>query len=66
LIGAGGEGRLLARFSRAIWDDEYAQIVDEVKAVFDPHGIFNPLVKADVELKELASHMRSDNSIGIN
>ena len=65
LVAAGGEGRLLSRFARANWDDEYTQIVEKIKNVFDPHGIFNPEVKSTVELKELVAELRKDNSIGM-
>lgn len=65
LVGGGGEGRTLSRFVRATWDDEYKQIVSEIKQVFDPHGVFNPGTKADVELRDLALNLRSDNGIGV-
>lgn len=66
LVAGGSEGRLLSRFVRASWSEEYTQMVDEIKRVFDPHGILNPGVKTPVELRELVTQLRSDNSIGIS
>jgi len=62
LVAHGGEGRLLSRFVRADWSDEYEKMVDEIKAVFDPHGMLNLGVKQPVELRELVAELRSDNS----
>ena len=58
LVAAEGEGRLLSRFVRADWDDEYAEIVAKVKQVFDPNGILNPGAKASVELKDLVAGLK--------
>lgn len=63
LIARGGEGRLLSRFVRSQWSDQYQQMMDEIRHVFDPHGILNPGVKQDVELRDLASEIRGDNNI---
>ncbi len=60
-----GEGRLLSRFVRAGWPDEYAQMVDEIRKVFDPLGILNPEVKSSPDLRDLVAQLRSDNSIGV-
>lgn len=65
LIGAGGEGRTLSRFARANWDPEYTQLVTEIKHVFDPGGIFNPATKAEIDIKQLGSEFRSDNTARI-
>lgn len=59
-----GEGRLLSRFVRAGWTDEYTEMVDKIRAVFDPHRILNPEVKAGTDLRDLVAHLRSDNSVG--
>lgn len=64
LIARGSEGRLLSRFVRRQWSEEYEQMMDEIKQVFDPHGILNPGVKQSVELRDLVSELRSDSSIG--
>lgn len=63
LIARGSEGRLLSRFVRSQWTEEYQHMMDEIKHVFDPHGILNPGVKQDVELRELVGELRSDNNI---
>lgn len=65
LVTGSSEGRLLSRFVRASWPDEYAVIVDEVRKVFDPYGILNPEVKAGLELRDLVAQLRSDNAIGL-
>lgn len=65
LVSGNGEGRLLSRFARLSWSEEYTQMVGEIKRIFDPHGILNPGVKSDVQLKSLVAELRSDNSIGI-
>lgn len=58
LVADGAEGRLLSRYARATWDDEYRQMMQEIKEVFDPYGILNPLAKSDVDLKDLVSQLR--------
>ena len=66
LFARGGEGRLLSHVARSSWSEEYAKMTDEIKAVFDPHGVFNPSVKSSVEVNQLIAQVRSDNSAGIN
>ncbi|HTK39877.1 MAG TPA: FAD-binding oxidoreductase [Patescibacteria group bacterium] len=61
LISNGAEGSLLSRFVRAQWEPEYEKMMDEIKQVFDPHGVLNPGVKQTVELRTLAGHLRHDN-----
>lgn len=58
----GGEGRLLARFARSTWGEDVEKMMNDIKKVFDPHGILNPGVKTDVELKELVKEIRNDNA----
>lgn len=58
LVADGAEGRLLSRYARVQWSDEYREMMTEIKELFDPHGILNPLVKSEVDLKELVSHIR--------
>lgn len=65
LVSNGSEGRLLSRFVRGQWDEEYEKMVDEIKKVFDPHGILNPGVKQPVELRSLAGELRHDNRAGL-
>lgn len=63
LVAAGGEGRTLARFARSSWSAEYAQMMQQIKTLFDPHGLLNPGVKANVELRELVMQLRSEHTI---
>lgn len=65
LVSNGSEGRLLSRFVRSQWDDEYEKMVDEIKQLFDPHGVLNPGVKQAVELRALAGELRHDNHAGL-
>ncbi len=65
LISNGSEGRLLSRFVRGQWDEEYEKMMDEIKQLFDPHGILNPGVKQKVELRMLAGELRHDNHANI-
>ncbi len=65
LVTGSAEGRLLSRFVRATWPDEYTAMVDEIRKVFDPYGILNPEVKAGLELRDLVAELRSDNAIGL-
>ena len=65
LVTGSAEGRLLSRFVRASWTDEYTAMVDEIRRVFDPYGILNPEVKAGLELRDLVAQLRSDNAIGL-
>lgn len=66
LIARGSEGRLLSRFARSQWSEEYQQMMDEIKHVFDPHGILNPGVKQDADLRDLVSDLRNDNNIVVS
>ncbi len=61
LIGVGGEGRMLARFARQSWDEEYTQMMDEIRDVFDPHRILNPEAKKSHELKTLVGMLSGEN-----
>jgi FAD/FMN-containing dehydrogenase len=60
LIAEGGEGRLKARFAYKVLDDDVKELFTAIKAVFDPHGILNPGVKQDIEMRQLVSHLHSD------
>lgn len=63
LVAAGGEGRILSRFARAAWTADYAQMMQQIKQVFDPHGILNPQVKANIELADLIAQLRNEHTI---
>lgn len=61
LVGLGSEGRLLGRFARSAWDEEYSQMMDEIRAVFDPYNILNPEAKRSHELRTLVGMLSSTN-----
>lgn len=65
LVSNGSEGRLLSRFVRGQWDEEYEKMCDEIKQLFDPHGVLNPGVKQATDLRTLASELRHDNHAGL-
>lgn len=63
LVAAGGEGRILSRFVRSAWSAEYAQVMQQIKTLFDPHNMLNPGVKSNVELRDLVMQLRSEHTI---
>lgn len=60
LVASGGDGRLKAKFTLKQLDPEVRKLYAAVKDAFDPHGILNPGVKQDVEMSELAKHLRTN------
>jgi hypothetical protein len=36
---------------------------EAIKRVFDPHGVLNPAVKSEIEIKDLIGQFVSDNHI---
>jgi FAD/FMN-containing dehydrogenase len=65
LIAEDGEGRVKARFAYAPVDPEILELFKKIKEIFDPFGILNPGVKQDTDLRQLASHLRSEYSLGL-
>jgi FAD/FMN-containing dehydrogenase len=59
LIGNGAEGRVKARFAYAQLDPDVIELFAAVKSIFDPHGILNPGVKQQNEIRHLVPHLRS-------
>ena len=55
--GFGGDGRLKANFIYKNLPDDEKQLYAKVKSIFDPSGVFNPGVKAEVQPKELAAEL---------
>lgn len=60
LIGEAAEGRAKASFAYKALDKATLKLFEDIKAAFDPHGILNPDVKQDQQLKQLVSRLRSD------
>jgi len=60
LVADDGEGRLKARAAYAHIEPAINELYQQVKAVFDPYGILNPGVKQEIDLRQLAKHIRSD------
>ena len=59
LVASGGDGRLKAKFTLKQLDSEARDLYKAVKNIFDPHGILNPGVKQDVDIRELAHYIRT-------
>lgn len=55
-----GEGRLKATFAYRDLDDDMKQLIQDIRAVFDPQGIMNTGVKQEADLKQLAGMLRTD------
>lgn len=60
LVASGGDGRLKAKFALKQLDADTRKLYEAVKDTFDPHGILNPGVKQDVDVRELAKHIRTN------
>lgn len=64
LIAEGGEGIIKSRAVRSRLDEKELELYDAIRNVFDPLGTLNPGVKQDVDLKTIASYIRSEPSVG--
>jgi FAD/FMN-containing dehydrogenase len=60
LISEGGEGRLKAAFAYKDLDDDTKKLYTSVREILDPLDIMNTGVKQGVELKQLATDLRTD------
>jgi FAD/FMN-containing dehydrogenase len=65
LIGEAGEGRIKAPFAYKHLDSEVLELFQEIKTIFDPHGILNPGVKQSGELRDLVAHLRADYDMSV-
>lgn len=57
-----GEGRLKAAFTYRELDKDIAQLISDIRNVFDPQGIMNTGVKQEADLKQIAGMLRTDYS----
>ncbi len=60
--GGAGDGLLHGPLLAGVYGDELAAVQAEVKTVFDPHGLFSPLVKTGATDSYARSHLRGDYS----
>ena len=54
-----GEGRIFGGFIRGQLGKDIVKLYDEIKLAFDPHGILNIGVKADVDMKNLVKNLKN-------
>jgi FAD/FMN-containing dehydrogenase len=59
LTGYGGEGRLKSLVTYATLNEAEAALYQQIKNIFDPHGILNPDVKQKVAAKDIASQLNA-------
>ncbi|MDB5176892.1 MAG: hypothetical protein JWN75_560 [Candidatus Saccharibacteria bacterium] len=60
MIGESGEGRIKAPFAYKDLDNDVKDLYVSIRELFDPLNIMNTGVKQAVELKKLATELRSD------
>jgi FAD/FMN-containing dehydrogenase len=60
LVGQNSEGRLQAYSAHGSLEEEVAALYDEVKKLFDPHGVLNSGVKQPGDIREFAKHLKSN------
>ena len=63
LIAESGEGRLKTRFAYKDFDPELVKLFDQVRAIFDPHGILNPQVKQTIDVRSLVPRLGSGDQL---
>lgn len=61
--GAHGDGRIRAPFLRQLFGGEMYELFEQVKKIFDPHGVLNPGVKVGVTTESLIPMLRKEYSM---
>jgi len=59
LAGQGSDGRLKAIAMQKTVDKDVAKLYQQIKEIFDPHGILNPDIKNDVSAKKIVSQLNA-------
>ena len=59
LAGYGGEGRLKSLVTYGTLHEAEANLYQQIKTIFDPHGILNPGVKQKVAAKDIALQLNA-------
>lgn len=59
-----GDGRLRGALLPKLYGEDVYQLFVQVKAIFDPHGTFNPGVKIGATLESAKHLLRSDYELG--
>lgn len=61
--GEHSDGRLRAPYLAQLYGPEVYGLFQKIKAIFDPHGIFNPGVKMNVSVEDIKPLLRSEYSM---
>lgn len=59
MAGHGGEGRVKSLITQSLLDEDAKKLYEQIKQIFDPHGILNPGVKQPVDTKELVVQLNA-------
>ncbi len=62
IAGQYAEGKLQSYSTHKITDASVQHLYSQLRAIFDPRGVLNPEVKSNVDLKKLASSIKTDLS----
>lgn len=58
-----GDGRLRGPYLEALYGPDSYKLFQQVKQIFDPHGILNPGVKIDVSLNDIKPLLRQEYNL---
>lgn len=61
-IAASAEGRVGAPYVPSLYGKEFSELMRKIKAIFDPHGILNPGVKA-TDQEQVLQMLRNDYNL---
>jgi FAD/FMN-containing dehydrogenase len=61
--GEHNDGRLRGSYLPKVFGGEMYQLFQDVKKIFDPHNMFNPGVKIDVDREEVVKQLRHEYSM---
>ena len=63
LVMSGGEGRLKTRFVRATQNPDLTALYQQIKQLFDPHGILNPGTKTTLQARTITAMLRNEYTV---
>lgn len=62
--GGQGDGLLRALYLKQLYGEELTELLSQVKHIFDPHDIFNPMKKTEATELYARTHLRSGYHLG--